>query len=305
MSTDKKSRVGRPVRVTSIGFVLGSKTACEIARAVDAEALKGPDIIVLPEACMGNRMDALDGDFIKTMSALAQKNRVYVVCPIYRQDGPRVLNSAVLLERDGRIAMIYDKVYPFWGEMAPMNPLAVAVASEVPVYQADFGRIGILTCFDVNFPQLWQILADKGAELVLWDSAYSSGRSLQAHAINHNYYIVSATGFRDCQVYDIMGERIQYSSSGDVNVHTATLDFDRCIFHYDFHFEKRDKLLAEHPDEIEMEQDCRLESWFVLRAKKAGVSARELAKQYGLEELPRYKVRSRKEIDVLRGREIA
>ena len=175
---------------------------------------------------------------------------------------------------------------------------------QVPVYQADFGRIGILTCFDVNFPQLWQILAEKGAELVLWDSAYSSGRSLQAHAINHNYYIVSATGLRDCQVYDITGERIQYSSSGDVNVHAATLDFDRCIFHYDFHFEKRDKLLAEHPDEIEMEQDCRLESWFVLRAKKPGVSARELAQQYGLEELPRYKVRSRKEIDVLRGREI-
>jgi beta-ureidopropionase len=303
MAAAKGRRAGRPVRVTSIGFMPGLKVR-ELVRLVEAEAQKRTDIIVLPEACMGNRLDALDGPLVKAVSAVARKYKVYVVCPIYRKDGPRVFNSAVLLERDGRIAMIYDKVYPFWGEMAPMGPLAVAVASEVPVYQADFGRIGILTCFDVNFPQLWQILADKGAELVLWDSAYSAGRCLQAHAINHNYYIASATWARDCQVYDITGERLQYSSRGDVNMHTVTLDLDRCIFHYDFHFEKRDKLLAEHKDEVELEQDCRLESWFVLRAKQPGVSAKALARQYGMEELPHYKVRSRKEIDALRGRSI-
>jgi beta-ureidopropionase len=305
MSLDKSKRVGRPVRVTSVGFTLGQKSLCEIARVVDAEAQKGPDLIALPECFMGNRVDSLDGEVIKTMAALAQKNRVYLLCPIYRKDGQRVFNAAVLLERDGRIAMIYDKVYPFWPEMPVKQGMGVLPGTEVPVYEADFGRIGILTCFDVNFPQLWQILADKGAELVIWDSAYSSGRSLQAHAINHNYYIVSATGARDCQVYDITGERIQYSASGDLNVHTAVLDFDRCIFHYDFHFEKRDKLLAEHKDEVEIEQDLRLESWFVLRATKPGVSVRELAKQYGLEELPRYKVRSRKGIDVIRGQAIS
>ena len=43
------------------------------------------------------------------------------------------------------------------------------------------------------------------------------------------------------------------------------------------------------------------EKWFVLKAKKPGVSARELARQYGLEELRDYIERSRQEIDQMRG----
>jgi hypothetical protein len=43
------------------------------------------------------------------------------------------------------------------------------------------------------------------------------------------------------------------------------------------------------------------EAWFVLKAKRPGVSARELARQYGLEELRDYINRSRREIDELRG----
>jgi hypothetical protein len=44
-----------------------------------------------------------------------------------------------------------------------------------------------------------------------------------------------------------------------------------------------------------------MEGWFVLKAKRPGVSARELARQYGLEELAHYINRSRCEIDKCRG----
>ncbi len=50
------------------------------------------------------------------------------------------------------------------------------------------------------------------------------------------------------------------------------------------------------------EQFLLREQWFVLRAKRPGVSARALAKQYGLEELRDYKARSRQAIDRIRGR---
>ncbi len=63
----------------------------------------------------------------------------------------------------------------------------------MPVYQADFWRIGVAICFDINFPEVWKTLADQGAELVVWPSAYSAGTALQARALNHRYYIVSAT----------------------------------------------------------------------------------------------------------------
>jgi hypothetical protein len=136
---------------------------------------------------------------------------------------------------------------------------------------------------------------------VLWPSAYSAGTSLQAHALNHHYYTVTSTWTRDCIVYDITGEEILYQKSQDINVARITLDLDRRIYHENFNVAKRDRLLKEHGDAIEQDRWLKREQWFVLRARRPGVSARALAKQYGLEELRDYIDRSRREIDGTRG----
>ena len=74
------------------------------------------------------------------------------------------------------------------------------------VYDADFGKIGFAICYDVNFPEVWEMLAAGGAELVVWPSAYSGGRSLMAHAINHHYIVTST--LEGTAVFDIIGEEI-------------------------------------------------------------------------------------------------
>jgi hypothetical protein len=106
-------------------------------------------------------------------------------------------------------------------------------------------------------------------------------------------------------VYDITGEEILYEKSDYLNVSRFTLDLDRGIYHEDFHLEKRDRLLQERGDDVFQEKSLTRESWFVLKAKRAGVSARALAQQYGLEELRDYLDRSRREIDRLRGSSFA
>jgi predicted amidohydrolase len=71
-------------------------------------------------------------------------------------------------------------VFPYWSEFDVTPP--VAVGTSVPVFDTDRGRVAISTCFDVNFPEVWQRLADQDVELVIWPSAYSAGTSLPAHA---------------------------------------------------------------------------------------------------------------------------
>jgi hypothetical protein len=233
------------------------------------------------------------------MAVLAKKRNTYIAVPIDRRDGDRRLNSVVLLNRSGQVACIYNKVFPYWSEYDVTPPVSPGEAVEV--YQADFGRVGMATCFDANFPEVWKGLADKGAELVIWPSAYSAGSSLQAHAINHHYYIVSCTWTPDCLAYDITGEQLYYSRAKDINISRVTLDLDRCIFHENFNLDKRDKLLSEHPLDIEQDKCMKMEQWFVLKAKRPGVSARDLAQQYGLEELRHYLDRSRISINKRRG----
>jgi predicted amidohydrolase len=291
--------IGRPVRVVSLCFQDGSKSREEVAAVVDAEGARGCDLIALPESWPGHDPESLDGPTVRLMAALAKQHRTYIVCPIDRWDGKRRLNSAILLDRQGEIVCVYDKVYPYWCEFDYEPP--VMVGEQAPVYATDFGRVGMAICFDANFPEVWRQLADQGAELVIWPSAYSAGSSLQAHAINHHYYIVTSTATRHCLVYDITGELLQSERAADLLVSRITLDLDRGIYHQNFNMEGRERLLCEQHHAVTEDRWLDDEQWFVLRATRPGVSARTLARRYGLEELRDYLDRSRREIDKKRG----
>ena len=300
IATAAPQSAGRPVRILSLSFQ--NQPLETIRDLIDKEAARGVDLVILPETWRGqndNSMETLDGETINAMAALARKHHTYIVSPIDREDGERRVNSAVLLDRAGKIVFVYDKVFPYWAEFD--HKKKVDVGSTVGVYQADFGRVGLAICFDVNFPEVWKSLADQGAEIVVWPSAYSAGTTLQAHALNHHFYIVTSTGTKDCIVYDITGEEMLYQKSKDINITHITLDLDRGIYHQNFNISKRDKLLKDHGDDVEQQQWLDREQWFVLRARRPGVSARELARQYGLEELRDYISRSRRDIDRMRG----
>jgi len=297
--------VGRPVRAVSIGFTPGPSLE-RIAGLVDKEGARGADLIALPETFRGQddrTPETLDGPTISALARLAEKHRTYIVAPIDRQDGDRRLNSAVILDRRGRIAGVYDKLYPFWVDEFTRHP-TVQPGQNVTVISTDFGRLGVAICFDVNWAPLWQRLSDFGAELVIWPSAYSAGRTLQARAIDFSYYVMSATWVPDCLVFDIDGEQLVHekANSGDFNITRFVFDLDRCIFHQDLNRPARiAKLLKERGDDVEEEKWLPMEGCFVLKAKRPGVSARALSRQYGMEERRPYLNRSRTEVDKARG----
>lgn len=290
---------GRPVRVTSISF--GVRPLEAIVDIVEAEAARGTDLIALPETWAGqlqNRPETLDGPIITAISEIARRHNTWIVCPIDRLDGNRRVNSAVLIGRDGKVAGTYDKVYPYWSEFDLAQ--IVEVGSATPVFDTDFGKLGMAICFDANFPEVWKGLADNGAELVVWPSAYSAATTLQAHALVNHFAILTSTHTTDCIVYDIDGSEMLYEKSDDVNISRFTLDLDRGIYHENFNLDRLAKLLAEHPDDVEVEKHHLREQWIILKSKRPGVSARALAREYGLEELRDYINRSRRDIDKMR-----
>jgi predicted amidohydrolase len=302
-------RTGRPVRAVSIGFKPGLELE-RIAELVDQEGARGADLIVLPETCRGQSdrsQESLDGPTVSAMARLASKHRSYVVCPIDRRDKERRLNSAVLIDRRGQVAAVYDKLFPYYEEFGKRP--GVQPGQAVTVAETDFGRVGLAICFDVNWAPLWQRLSDMGAELVIWPSAYSAGRSLQARAIDFNYAVMSATWTPDCRVYDIDGEELVHdhdNQSNGLNITRYTFDLDRCVFHQDINLPtKLENLLKDHGEDVVREKWLPAEGWFVLKAKRPGPSARELAQRYGMEERRAYLNRSHCEIDERRGWQFA
>ena len=144
--------IGRPVRVVSIAFMYTGKPLEEVVKAVAQEAAKGCDIILLPETWHSEKPEPLDGPAVSAMAPLAKKYKTYIVCSIDRWDGKQCFNTAVLLDRQGRVACKYDKLFPTTVELGLKPPRQPG--KDTVVYQADFGRIGLATCFDVSFPEV-------------------------------------------------------------------------------------------------------------------------------------------------------
>ena len=137
---------------------------------------------------------------------------------------------------------------------------------------------------------------------MVWSSAYGAGRQLQAHALNHHYPIVTSTLSGNCMVFDINGQRLIDVHCDQPFVQWVTLDLDRCIFHENFNTEKLNELLSQPSPSVGVEEHWTEEQWIIVRSAKEGVSAREVCRQAGLEELRDYKRRSRAAIDAIRSK---
>ncbi len=294
----------RPVTIASV-CSRGGKIDTVLALAEEAAKQK-PDLILMPEGWHYQGLPSMDEEAnhpaTKKLYEIAKEYGVYIVESSVRKEGDEFFNSAIVIDRSGENKAIYNKTYPYWPELkSEENPYgSIPGKCNQPVIDFDFGKVGIFICFDANFPDIWADAANQGAELILWLSAYGAGRQLEAHALNNHYYIVSATTSGHVMGIDINGERFVNTCSKEPAVQFVTVDLDRCIFHENYNLDILDELLAENPPKIEVEKHWLEEQWIVIRSAREGVSAREVCKNAGMEELRAYKRRSREGIDAIR-----
>lgn len=147
-------------------------------------------------------------------AALAKEYHAYIVPWDYepRDDG-RVYNSAYILDREGNEVGRYHKVCLTRGEIAA----GIVHGQDCPVFDLDFGRIGIMICFDNYYPEIARIMGNRGAELLLYplygDTLNPQWElKMRARAVDNTMYVAS------CQIDNVTG--VAYtglvSPTGDV-----------------------------------------------------------------------------------------
>ena len=294
---DRANLPGRQVKVAAVCIGYGGERDLKLEKAaeqLEVAGQHGVDIACLPEEFAGFQAEPIPGPTTDAISALARKHNMYVICPLCEQADEKQYNTAVLIDRQGQIAGRYRKLFVFWGE-------GVHCSTEgVKIFKTDFGRISILTCFDLNFPELWQKCDDEDVDIVFWPSAYGGGSPLNAMAILYHYYVVPV-GVGN--IIDITGKKIDPIEKPRDELFIATLDLDRTFAHYDFNREKVKKMLAERKEEIRVEREKNDEDiapWWLFRAVKPGIHVRDVLKQYEIEPLREYQQRSRRQINQAR-----
>lgn len=115
--------------------------------------------------------ETADGETITRMRSKAKKKRVYILAgSIVEKDNDRFYNTSFLIGPSGKILGKYRKIHLF-GYGSRESQLLTR-GNEVCVIDTEIGTLGLSTCYDLRFPELFRKLIDRGAEIILTVSAW-------------------------------------------------------------------------------------------------------------------------------------
>lgn len=145
------------------------------------------DLLVFPEYHLGRIH--VPGPETERLGRAIKQECIYAVVGAWELLGEnKYANAALLFGRDGQLEGTYYKTHAAvdsfdknrvpWTSPPPGHDLDWFIehdpewkmerGRELPVFALDFGKIGILTCYDGWFPEAWRVLSLKGAEIVVW-----------------------------------------------------------------------------------------------------------------------------------------
>ena len=184
----------------------------EMVEYIDRAGAEGAELVAFPEFILGAFFED-SNDVIRAVAQAAKRNKIHVIAggmDEYEKGAFQTLekdafsNTALLFGRDGKIIGKYNKNHRatgdnphFWPHKEDDVEWRMKAGDGYPVFELDFGRIGIMTCYDGYFAPGTEIMSLKGAELVVWINGRAGPIEpfiVQADTFRH-YVAMVATNF--------------------------------------------------------------------------------------------------------------
>ncbi|HPW57592.1 MAG TPA: nitrilase-related carbon-nitrogen hydrolase [Candidatus Rifleibacterium sp.] len=231
------------------GFVQFTPELCNLDKTLESLEkllIDAPpaDLLVLPELCNSGynfptRKDAWeaseeisDSRFINFLADHCRKNNMYIASGFCERDGFKLYNSSVLVGPEGFIGK-YRKIHLFYNEKDIFSAGDVGL----PVFQTPVGNIAMLVCFDWMFPEVWRILALKGADVICHTSALVlpgfAQRSVPIHALINHVYVITANRTGTEHGLTFTGMSTVASPKGEVICQASAAADEVCAFDFD------------------------------------------------------------------------
>jgi len=248
-----------------------------------------PDIICTPEvfAFSGlsvRRQSSLpeiaeerSGPIIDQFANFARQHRCNVICSTYTKEAGHCYISSVLLDRQGKYVGEYRKANPTDGELE----LGVTPGSlQPPVFQTDFGTIGIQICYDVNWYENWSRLSRAGAEVVFWPSAFGGGMMLNSLAWMNKYYIVTSTREHPTKIVNPLGEDVVETGRAS-NWVCAPINLDVAVVQTVEHIRKFEKITRKYGRRFRF-RILHVEALATIEGTSVEISVPQVLKEFGI-----------------------
>jgi len=222
-----------------------------VSQALEQAAAKGARVAILPEAVqrsfgtqgepLVSDAEPLDGQFVSALVEQARRHDLTVVAGMFEDSAEdrEPFNTTVLIQANGE-CHAYRKIhlYDAYGfhESAAITP-GSPEEDNLLVVDVDGFKIGVMTCFDLRFPELAVELVERGAEMLVLGAAWVPGAHkieqwntlLRARAIESTTYVVASAqpGPTYCgrsMIIDPTGTVLAEANDTEITVLTADVD---------------------------------------------------------------------------------
>jgi predicted amidohydrolase len=203
------------IQMTSAADV--KENLAQAAELIAKATTAGAKLIVLPEniALMG-KSDAdklkisenFGSGYIQDFFALqAQQNKVWIVAgtiPLKTENQNKIRAACLVFNSEGACVARYDKIHLFDAQVQRNLEIyeesrTVEAGSKVVVIDSPVGRVGLAICYDIRFPELFRMLSQQGAEIIVIPAAFTikTGKAhwellMRARAVENICYTVGA-----------------------------------------------------------------------------------------------------------------
>jgi len=188
----------------------------------------GADIAILPEMfnCpyshkyFKNNAEEAGGETYTALSQAASSNNVYLVGgTIPELDGDNIYNTSFVFDRKGKEIARHRKVHLFdidvKGGQRFFESETLTAGEDITVFETEFGKMGLLICFDMRFPEICRLTALKGAKVLFAPASFNMTTGpmhweilFRLRAVDNQLFTIGASPARDEN-----GEYVSYGNS--------------------------------------------------------------------------------------------
>ena len=186
---------------------LASSTDSSANRALVESRLAGldgsADLVVLPEGTMhdfgptdhdlGTAAEPLDGPFVAMLGEQARRLDTTIIAGMFERTTDLPFNTLVAVAPDGSLAATYRKIHLY--DSFGYRESDRLSAGDIEPVVIDVGGMptGLMTCYDLRFPEMGRALVDAGAELFVVPAAWVAGE----HKLHHWRTLLTARAVED------------------------------------------------------------------------------------------------------------
>jgi predicted amidohydrolase len=137
---------------------------------------------------LSNLSETINGNFISTIAKTAKENHIQVVGSFYEKSNKknRVYDTSFVINTSGKVISTYRKIHLYDAlgfkesdKMMPGSKITKPVTTSI-------GKIGMMICYDLRFPEMSRALAIAGSEILIAPSAWVKGPMKEEHWITIN-----------------------------------------------------------------------------------------------------------------------